>query len=68
MKAIRIFPILVGIFLVFLGLSIFLEILFGINIPIGRLFGGILLCYIGYYIIVRSPSPWQSLAFMSHRP
>lgn len=52
MKELRLFPLCAGCFLIFFGLSIFLDILFGVNIPVGRLSGGILLCFLGYYIIV----------------
>ena len=49
-----------GLGLITLGLSIFINILFGINIPVARIFGGILLCYFGYYLIVGHHFPYRS--------
>lgn len=41
----------IGLFLIFFGVSLLLEVLFGISIPVGRIFFGFLLCCIGYYCI-----------------
>jgi hypothetical protein len=52
-----------GIFFIFLGLSILLGVLFGINIPVGRIFWGFSLCYLGYYCIAghhNSRKIWHS--------
>ena len=53
------FSMFFGLVLILLGLSIFLNILFGINIPVARVFIGILLCYFGYYILVGHPFSWS---------
>ncbi len=52
MKQLSIVQLGIGIFLILLGISIFVDMVFGINLPIGRLFFGFLLCYLGYYIII----------------
>ena len=43
--------IFAGIFFIFLGLATLIEVLFGVYLPIGRIFFGFLLCYLGYYLI-----------------
>lgn len=52
MKEIRIVPLIIGFFLIFLGTSIFVKLLVNIDIPVGRIFWGLALCYFGYYIIM----------------
>lgn len=52
------FSMFFGLILILFGLSIFINILFGIDIPVGRVCIGILLCYFGYHILTGHSTSW----------
>lgn len=55
--------IFIGIFFIFLGLATLFEVLFGVYIPVGRIFFGFLLCYLGYILITGyrfRPHTWHT--------
>lgn len=43
--------IIIGLFFLFAAISIFVNIIFGINLPFGRIFWGIVLLYLGITLI-----------------
>lgn len=43
--------LILGTFFVMAGISIFVNVIFGINIPFGRIFFGLLMLYIGFMFI-----------------
>ena len=48
MQHLRTFPFWIGLLLIIFGITILLNAILGIHIPIGRICLGMLLCYLGY--------------------